>query len=144
MINFIEKGNGRTGYLYIENLAGNTDAGCRRALAKGGQILRKTASDSILKTAKTGRYYKYRGRRKRASSAGQPPANRTGTNRKSIGFQVQGTRKLRFGAGASYSGYLERGTSKMQARPFLKPAIKKEQKTLYDTIENGIGSELGA
>jgi HK97 gp10 family phage protein len=79
-----------------------------------------------------------------ASAPGQPPAIDTGTLRASIasdvkveGMRIKGrvgvaseTRaKVTYGAGTDikYGYFLEKGTSKMKARPFLVPALRRCQ-----------------
>src|SRR5438445_8567881 len=47
---------------------------------------------------------------------------RTGFLQSSIFFEVDGV-DLRVGARASYAAYVEHGTSKMEPRPYLEPAI---------------------
>ena len=89
-----------------------------------------------------GRVY---GRRKhRASLPGQPPAIDTGTLRASIMSEVERTglnvigkvgpdvekiaAKAPIGTNINYGFYLELGTSKMQPRPFLRPALIRTRK----------------
>lgn len=99
--------------------------GVRNGLSELGEILSKTAKDGITNPPKTGRYYKYKGRRHRASAPGEYPANRSGELRKSVIFIVKGREKLIFGAGggkAYYAKYLEKGTVFMAPRTFLEKA----------------------
>ena len=66
----------------------------------------------------------------RASAPGQPPAKDTGKTYQSITVRrmAKGKYRVRFGGAA---GYLEFGTSRMRARPFIIPAIEKAvRKTL--------------
>ena len=63
-----------------------------------------------------------------ASSPGEPPGLRTGELRRSIAWEVDGeSLKCRVGSNKSYSKYLEMGTSKMDARPYLKPVVEANQ-----------------
>lgn len=69
------------------------------------------------------------------SRPGQAPNTDTGRLISSIGYAIERTRlgdrlvnKLK--VNVKYGRYLEKGTSKMAARPFLRPAIKKHQKDL--------------
>lgn len=79
--------------------------------------------------AKSGRIYRRPGGGSyQASAPGQPPAIRTGELLRSIS-QPQVSRSGRFlvgtlTIGADYAGFLERGTGRMAARPFIGPAIK--------------------
>jgi hypothetical protein len=61
----------------------------------------------------------------RASAPGQPPAEDTGRLYRDITVRrmASGRYRVRFGAG--YAGYLELGTGRMRARPFVIPAIER-------------------
>lgn len=60
----------------------------------------------------------------RASAPGQPPAIRTGNLFRSIRESFPRPLTGQIVIGAPYAEYLERGTSRMAARPFVAPAIK--------------------
>lgn len=70
-----------------------------------------------------------RGYRHRASVPGVPPAPDTETLRNSISYTIEnyggGWKRLVITADAPYSRYLEIGTPKMAARPFIRPAVYK-------------------
>lgn len=108
----------------------------RQSLYLIGKMLVKQTSDNILHTKKTGRYYRYKSRRYRASAEGEFPANRSGANRRSLQFHVLTKRSMIFGANMFYSIFLEDGTSKMGSRNFLLRTIKqtegKQKKILYN------------
>lgn len=60
------------------------------------------------------------------SSPGQPPAVDTGRLRASITHEVgrdSGGLVAKVGTNVTYAAHLELGTSKMAARPFLRPAL---------------------
>ena len=103
-----------------------------------------------MKAPKSGRTYKvYRGvsgKLKKpklhvASAPSETPAIITGKFRKSVDFAVRGNRTLEFGANESapeYAEFLEKGTSKMQARePFKRTVLK-----LKDKIKSNIDIQL--
>lgn len=103
-----------------------------------------------MKAPKSGRTYKvYRGvsgKLKKpklhvASAPRETPAIITGKFRKSVDFAVRGNRTLEFGANESapeYAEFLEKGTSKMQARePFKRTVLK-----LKDKIKSNIDIQL--
>jgi hypothetical protein len=104
-----------------------------------------------MKAPKSGRAYKvYRGKRggkvKKprihvASAPSETPAIITGKFRKSVDFAVRGNRTLEFGANQSapeYAEFLEKGTSKMEARePFKRTVLK-----LKDKIKSNIDIQL--
>jgi len=133
----IESSENKVFKVQVNNLTGNFRTGIRQGFWETGKELVKTASSEI-KRKKTGKVYKYKGRRIRAGAAGDYPANRSGANRRSLDFQVHGADELEFGAGVDYSPFLERGTSKMKARPFLKPSITKNINKLRSNLRNNI------
>jgi len=88
----------------------------------------------------TGRVYVRDGKMHRASTPGQPPAKDTGTLGESIeykvteeGYDVVGL----VGSTADYAIYLEFGTSKMAARPFLRPVLENKKKEIVDKFVEG-------
>lgn len=112
-----------------------TREGIRWAFFEIGRDLKETANTDILKRPKGGRIYiirgkSGRGRRHVASAPGESHANLTGKLRRSIGWRVRGDTMLRFGYGLqetapNYTLFVEKGTSKMAARPSLKNSINK-------------------
>lgn len=118
-------------FLHFDNLGNKVLKGMRQGLYRVGKnALVPTVSQGILQSRKSGRYYKYAGRKYRASAAGEYPANVTGKNRRSIDFFVKGKETLYFGAGEEYSKYLVEGTKNMAKRDFLQKAIRQtRQKT---------------
>jgi len=112
----------------------------KEIVARGGNLVRNTAVQSIQSNQSSGRIYqKYNPRREHtASTAGNPPNTDTGFLVNNINVVIDGD-----GLGASvesradYSEALEFGTSKMGARPFLQPALEENRrkiKQMYKTI----------
>ena len=105
-------------------------AGASQLIGRAANLVRNTAVNSINQGAKSGVVYeKYNPRRThRASAAGQPPATDTGYLVSNIFIDVDLD-----GLGASvesraeYSSFLEFGTSKMAARPFMQPALEENK-----------------
>ena len=100
----------------------------------GGQLIRGEAIKSIQTGAKSGvMYQKYNPRREhRASAPGQAPASDTGNLVSKI-IVKQKTRNItNVESNANYSAFLEYGTSKMEARPFMLPAFEKSKKPILD------------
>ena len=105
-------------------------ADMRRLVGRAANLVRNTAVDSINQGAKSGVVYeKYNPRRThQASAAGQPPATDTGFLVNNIFTNIDAD-----GLGASvesraaYSSFLEFGTSKMAARPFMQPALEENR-----------------
>jgi len=128
--------------LSINNASHNTRRGMRQGWFAVGALLKKRANEQILKKPKSGKLYKYKGRKHRASAAGESPANRSGTYRKSIGYKIKGYSQLEFGARAPYAGYLEKGTVKMKPRPALKNAIDFETGRIQSVLSNELKKAL--
>ena len=102
----------------------------KQLVGRAANLVRNTAVTSINQGAKSGVVYeKYNPRRThRASAAGEPPATDTGYLVSNIFTNIDTD-----GLGASvesraeYSSYLEFGTQKMAARPFLQPALEENK-----------------
>ena len=107
--------------------------GIRRAVALGAVNVQREAVKSIQEGGKSGVIYqKYNPRRvHQASAAGEPPASDTGLLASNISLDIDPD-----GLGASvdsradYSSFLEFGTSKMAARPFMQPALEVNRKKI--------------
>lgn len=110
-----------------------------------GKVLLEELSRSFLKETKTGRVYRYKGRRYRASAPGQAPANVSGTLRKSAGFEVQTGSQIAFGYRDSqnYGRNLELGTKRVKPRPALKNAMIAKINTNRDIIKEAVDKVFG-
>lgn len=74
--------------------------------------------------------------RRAPSAAGQPPAMVSGTLDASVVAAPQqsissGKTQTAIVVYAEYASFLEYGTSKMAARPFVRPAMKRAEKTFF-------------
>ena len=72
-----------------------------------------------------------------SSSPGEPPHVRTGRLRNSIAYEVD---KLtaRVGTNVKYAPYLEFGTSRIAARPYLRPGLYNNRKEIQKILNRGI------
>jgi len=109
-----------------------------RELVVGANEIRNTIILSMRNTPQTGRKYR-RGKSGGihiASSPGNPPAIDSGELLRSIVYDVRDM-EVEIGneAGAPYGRFLEEGTKKMEARPWLAPAVEKHK----DPIINSVG-----
>src|SRR3990172_7607447 len=113
----------------------------RGAIQGGALAVERTAKDSVQRGSPTGRIYqKYQPRREhRASAPGQPPATDTGflaahittvLDMDGLGANVESQ--------AAYSKFLEYGTSKMAARPFLFPAFESLKPRILKQIAKAL------
>lgn len=81
-------------------------------------------------------------REKHHSAPGEPPYVQTGMLRRSISFQREGTKRLLVGSTLkpqggsthSYAFWLEIGCPRMAARPYLRPAVKKNKRMILKMI----------
>lgn len=109
------------------------NAKLKQIIGAGGQMVMNEAKQSIQQNSGGGKtYQKYNPRRTHTASAeGQPPNTDTGFLVSNIFLQIDPD-----GLGADvesradYSGYLEFGTSKMEARPFLQPALEANRRNI--------------
>ena len=134
----------------IKDIPKLTKRGLRQGMFKAGQGLIAEANREILKGDKTGIIYIRRdraGRRRRhmASAPGETHANRSGTLRKALSFQLRGSSEIEFGYGVSsgkeapeYAKFVEFGTTKMKARPSLNNALEAEQGNMTQHFGGGI------
>jgi len=124
----------------IKQMPKKTRRAMRNALYLSGKLLRKSASDSILKK-KSGRVYRYKGRRVKASQYGESWANRSGTARRGLSFRVQGQSRLYFENRVDYVEYLEDETS--LNRPAMWLSIESNVGKIERYIEQEIDRVLG-
>lgn len=104
----------------------------RSLVGQAANLVRNTAVESINQGAKTGiTYEKYNPRRTHTASAdGEPPATDTGLLVNNIVVIMDIAAKgltANVESRADYSAFLEFGTSKMGARPFLQPALEENR-----------------
>ena len=125
----------------IKQMPKKTRRAMRNALYLSGKLLRKSASDSILKK-KSGRVYRYKGRRIKASQDGESWANRSGTARRGLSFRVQSQSRLYFENSVDYVQYLE--DPKSLNRPAMWLAIESNVGKIERYIEQEIDRMFGA
>jgi len=85
------------------------------------------AVDGIQRGPKTGRIYRRGTVTHQASAPGQYPASDTGRLASNVRFELPsgGSMTGRVGTNIQYGAYLEFGTSRMEARPWLLPSFEK-------------------
>lgn len=82
------------------------------------------------------------------SLPGNPPAPDTGNLRESIRYEVHGEGREIYGIVGStqkdpdYAVYTEYGTSKMQPRPWLRPAMNKNNEWIRKSISKAVADSL--
>lgn len=102
--------------------------GIQRFNAKFGANVANTARHGIANPPKSGRIYSYNGRKHRASSPNQYPANRSGLLRRNTTFQAKGLTVEVGTKDVAYAPILQQhktaqdrtsSNGKMKARPYL-------------------------
>ena len=116
-----------------------------RAVNSAANNTRNTAVVSILQNARAGaQVTRYNPTRTiRISQEGGPPASDSGFLANNISFKIDADG---FGAtvlsNADYSAFLEFGTIKMGARPFMQPALEENKKKFNDNVKKAIRKGL--
>jgi len=124
----------------LKNLQNNLEEPFREVIQGGAQLIRGEAIKSIQSGPKSGRVYeKYNPRRThKASAPGEAPASDTGNLVRNIRVKQKTKDIVEVESNAPYSQFLEFGTSKMLARPFLFPAFEKSRSKILQVTFNRI------
>lgn len=102
-----------------------------KALFAGGEMLKAHAARSITAGAVSGKHHI-------PSAPGQPPNEDTGTLRRNITVTQLGPLHVRIASEAPYSAFLEYGTSRMHARPFMGPAVRATRPQIVALVRESI------
>ena len=122
----------------LRQVATEVEKKARELVSKGGGIRGKEKQQAILERG--GRQYG-KGRGTRFSSPpGDPPFKRTGTLQGAIRMSRISARSYVIGVGrkAYYARYLEFGTAKMAARPFLRRASEAGIVKFLELLSGGL------
>lgn len=107
-----------------------------RAVVAGGFVLETAIKISMSATSHTGRKYG----KHTASAPGETPAVWFGVLVNSINTELTSSSATeawaQTGTGVEYAEPLEFGTSRMQARPFMRPGYDNNVTKIEDTIRN--------
>lgn len=118
----------------LRRMAAQAAPAAARALYAGGQLIESTAEASITAGAVSGANHV-------PSLPGQPPNEDTGTLRRSIETRVGGPNLVIVQAGGGetdYAAFLEFGTSRMAARPFMRPAAEQNRAEITKLVGRAI------
>jgi HK97 gp10 family phage protein len=117
----------------------------RRALLRGGLRVENRAVEGIIDPPKTGRIYRSKhrkGKLHQASAPGEFPAADSGRLHQSITHAEvpapAGTIAVEVAANAPYATFLELGTSKMEPRPFMAPALRENEVRIRNDIAEAV------
>ena len=127
----------------LEKVKEDLEKDMKEVLLGGGQLIRGEAVRSIQQGSKSGKTYKRYNptRTHKASAPGEAPASDTGFLVSNIRVKDQKD-LVQVRSEASYSKFLEYGTSKMLARPFLFPAFEKSKPKIAEVIFRKIKQSL--
>jgi len=127
----------------LEKVKEDLENNMQEILLGGGQLIRGEAIRSIQSGAKSGKTYKRYNptRTHKASAPGEAPASDTGFLVSNIRVKDQKD-VVQVRSEASYSKFLEYGTSKMLARPFLFPAMEKSKPKIAQVILQKVKQSL--
>ena len=106
MLEIIDAAGNKRAIDSLKHMTARTNFGIQKALERAGKDLHATFNQEVLAKNKTGRIYRYKGRKHQASAPGETPANRSGNYRKSSGSYVNLNNELIFGASAKYAELL--------------------------------------
>jgi HK97 gp10 family phage protein len=101
------------------------------ALFAGGEILRAEAAHMITEGAVSGKNHV-------PSRPGEPPNEDTGVLRTHIDVTQVAPLVVHVSSNAPYSAALERGTSRMAARPFMGPAARRTRKQITALVSKAV------
>lgn len=106
-----------------------------RALYAAGQVIEVESEISITAGSVSGKGHV-------PSAPGQPPNADTRLLDTNINTVVVGPGRVNVEATAPYAGYLEFGTSRMEARPFMRPAAEKKRPEATELIRRALAKSV--
>ncbi len=141
MITFKQNPKNKEVFLQIETVAHDALYAIEQGLYDSGKLMEKFLKKGLKRGSRSGRWYKYNGKRLQSSSAGEFPQRRTGNLKESVAFTVNSYRNMVFGIknpgelyDTFYAEYLEDGTSKMQPRKLVGFTVSKTQQQSRNLI----------
>lgn len=116
--------------------------GIRKALFDIGLDAAREAEMMINNEGREGKAYDINGFIHIASSPGDAPANLSGRLKRSISFAVRGYHEVEYGSPVPYAKFLEVGTNRMEARPFLGKVEEMRGEMHGVMLEQGVDDEI--
>lgn len=127
----------------LQSLPAQSRAGLGRALAVSVVEMDGYAKERLQGGARSGRTYRRRSVTHRASAPGEFPKTDTGQLVASLFFRVAGDKlSAVFGTALGYGRYLEYGTSRMAARPWLRPTFRQFQRRARERVAQAVQAVL--
>tara|TARA_Y100000004_G_scaffold21419_1_gene21806 strand:- start:12 stop:452 length:441 start_codon:yes stop_codon:yes gene_type:complete len=124
-----------------KRIVDNPEKHLKNLVQRSTMLVESTTKESILKGGTGKTYQKYNPRRTHTASAkGEPPASDTGFLVSNITSSVrkQGTSVVgQIVASAPYAPWLEFGTSTIEKRPFMQPALERNRPKIKRIFKEG-------
>lgn len=115
----------------LKRMVAKTPQQVTRALYAAGQLLELDAERSITSGAVSGVNHI-------PSNPGQPPNADTHFLDSNIETEIGGPGLVTVTSKANYSAALEWGTSRMAARPFMRPAVERNRKKVVQMVGDAV------
>ena len=123
-----------------KRIVDNPEKHLKQLVQRAATTVEGTAKESIVSGNPTGRTYVRGGISHTASAAGQPPAQDQGQLAQNITTKVttNGTQVIgQIIASAPHAPHLEFGTSTIEPRPFMQPALERNRPKIKRMFKKG-------
>lgn len=136
---------------YLSNVAPKIQSELGKTIGLCCEKVRSDIQDSMAHTPRDSSKTYFKNNKTIAhhpSMPGNPPAPDTGNLRESIRYEIHEEGKEIYGVVGStqkdpdYAVYTEYGTSKMQPRPWLRPAMNKNNEWIKKSIAKAVSDSL--
>ena len=122
----------------LKNLGAGLDGAVNKAVVRTANQVRGEAIKMISREISSGRVYVRGNVTHTASAEGDAPNTDTGNLVSKIAVENPRRGTSFVGTSVEYGKHLEFGTKKMAARPWLRPAMEKNEAKLTESITNAI------
>jgi len=126
----------------LKDLGAGLDGAINKAIVRTANQVRGEAIKMISREVSSGRVYVRGNVIHTASAAGDAPNTDEGILVGSIAVENPRRGTSFVGTSKDHGKYLEFGTSKMAARPWLRPAMERNQAKLTENITNAIKESI--
>jgi HK97 gp10 family phage protein len=127
----------------LQNVINSVQPAVAKAVQQGGYLVLSSAVQSIQHTSASGRVYTSHGVSHTASAPGEPPATDEGTLVGSLQIWTSSDgMSIAVGSNLNYAPYLEYGTRKMAARPYLNPAFDVNREEILALITKAVNQTM--
>ena len=124
----------------LARLAGNERRQAQRDGLEAGARVYEAEVKLLLSQPGSGETYTRNGVSHTASAPGEPPAVDTDFLRNSIQVDEVTPNEAIIAPHTDYAEHLEFGTSRMAARPYMRPALDEHEREIVDAIERTVAA----